>query len=76
MVFVKAVHCRTFKCNDFAGWVHYGAVGWDGPADRCIGVGHINDNHLSLLAHLLPDTDELVRLHGKGAEANIGWIDP
>lgn len=70
------IHCHTFKCNDLAGWIHDGAVGRDGPADRCIGVSHINDHHLSLLADLLPDTDELIRLHGEGAEAYVGWIDP
>lgn len=72
----SAIQCLTFKCNDLAGRIHDGAVSWDGPADRCIGVRHVNDHHLSLLADLLPDTDELIRLHGQGAEAYIGRIDP
>lgn len=70
------ITCRTFKCDDFAGWIHDGAVRWDGPADGCIGVGHIDDHHLSLLAHLLSDTDEFIRLHGEGAEAYVGRVDP
>lgn len=66
---------HTFKCDDFAGWVHDGAVSWDGPADRCIGIGQVNDHHLSLLTYFLPDTDELIGLHRKGAEADVGRID-
>lgn len=58
------MHFLTFKCNHFAGWIHDGAVGRDGPADGRIGVCHVDDHHLSLLAHLLADADELVRLHG------------
>lgn len=76
MSFVIPKRCHTFKCNDLAGWIHDGAVGGDRPADRCIGVRHINDHHLSLLAHLLPDADEFVRLHRQGAEADVGRIDP
>lgn len=69
------IDCLTFECNDLAGWIHDGAVSRDGPTDGCIGVGHVDDHHLSLLAHLLPDTDELIRLHGEGAEAYVGRID-
>ena len=36
----------------------------------------INDDHLGSLPHLFTDTDELVRLHGEGAESNVGCIDP
>lgn len=70
------IDCLTFKCNDFAGWIHNGAVGGDGPADGGVGVCHVDDHHLRLLAHFLPDTDELIRLHGQGAEAYVGRIDP
>jgi len=35
----------------------------------------IDDDNLSSLTNLLSDTDELVRLHGKSAESNIGCID-
>ena len=73
---VMPKHRRTFERNDLAGWIHDGAVSWDGPADRCIWVGHVNDHHLRLLAHLLPHTDELVRLHGECAEADVGRVDP
>lgn len=65
----------TFQGNDFAGWVHDGAVCRDGPADGIVGVGHVDDDHLGLLAHLLPHTDELVGLHGQRAESDVGWID-
>lgn len=57
-------NCLTFKCYDLAGGIHDGAVGRDGPADGCVGVCQVNDHHLSLLAHLLTDTNKLVRLHG------------
>lgn len=67
--------CLTFQGYDLAGRVHDGAVGRDGPADGRVGVCHVDDHHLSLLAHLLTDADELVRLHGQGAEANVGRID-
>lgn len=66
----------TFECNDLAGWIHDGAVSWDGPADGGIGVRHVDDDHLRLLAHLLSDADEFIRLHGQGAEADVGWINP
>lgn len=56
--------CLTFQGYDLAGGVHDGAVGRDGPADWRVGVGHVDDHHLSLLTHLLTDADELVRLHG------------
>lgn len=65
----------TFEGNDFAGGVHDGAVCRDGPADGIVGVGHVNDDHLRLLAHLLPYADELVGLHGQGAEPNVGRVD-
>lgn len=56
--------CLTFQGYDLAGRVHDGAVGRDGPADGRVGVCHVDDHHLSLLANLLTDADELVRLHG------------
>lgn len=54
----------TFQGYDLAGGIHDGAVGRDGPADGCVGVCQVDDHHLSLLAHLLTDADELVWLHG------------
>lgn len=67
---------RTFQGDDFAGGVHDGAVSGDGPADGVGRVGHVDDDHLGLLAHLLTDADELVRLHRQRAEANVGRIYP
>ena len=54
----------TFESNDLAGWIHDGTVSRDGPADGGIGVCHVDDDNLSLLAHLFTDTDELIWLHG------------
>lgn len=65
----------TFEGDYFAGWIHDGAVCGDRPADGIVGVGHVDDDHLRLLAHLLSYTDELVGLHGQGAESNVGWVD-
>lgn len=65
----------TFEGDDFAGGVHDGAVRRDGPADGVVGVGHVDDDHLGLLAHLLPYADELVGLHGQSAESDVGWVD-
>ena len=28
------------------------------------------------VTHLLPDTDELVALHGEGVEPDVGGVDP
>lgn len=50
----------TFESNDLASWIHDGTVSRDRPADGSIGVCHVDDDHLSLLAHLLTDTDELI----------------
>ena len=36
----------------------------------------IDDDHLVVVGHLLPDADELVTLHGEGVEANVGGLDP
>lgn len=66
---------RTFQGDDLAGGVHDGAVGGDGPADGVVGVGHVDDDHLGLLAHFLPHADELVGLHGQGAEPDVGRVD-
>lgn len=64
----------TFQGDDFAGGIHDGAVGRDGPPDWVGGVRHVHDHHLVLLAHLLSDADELVRLHGEIAEPDVGWV--
>lgn len=64
----------TFKSDDFAGWVHNGTVCRDGPADGRVWIAHVNDDHLRLFAHLLPDTDEFIRLHCEGAEPNVCWV--
>lgn len=66
----------TFEGNNFASRVHDGAICRDGPTDWSVGVGHINDDNLCLLAHLLSYTDELIRLHSQGAESNVSWVDP
>lgn len=66
----------TFEGNNFAGGVHDGAVSGDGAADGIVGIGHVDDDDLGLLAHFLSHADELVRLHGEGAEADVGWVDP
>lgn len=72
---LSACGLLTFQGDDLAGWVHDGAVCRDGPADGVVGVGHVNDDHLGLLAHLLPHADELVRLHGQRAESDVGRVD-
>lgn len=66
----------TFKCDDFARRVHDGAICRDGPADGGVRVRHVDDHHLCLFSDLLPDTDELIRLHRQGAEPDVGWVDP
>lgn len=68
------VRQHTFKGDDLASRVHNGTVGRDGPADWVCGVIHVNDDHLVLVSHLLPDANELVRLQGQVAEANVGRI--
>lgn len=68
------VHAFTFQGDDLACGVHDGTVGRDRSPDWISGVRHVHDHHLVLLAHLLPDADELVRLHGQIAEPNIGWV--
>ena len=70
------LHTLTFQGDDFAGGVHDGTVGRDRPPDWVGGVGHVHNHHLVLLAHLLPDADELVRLHGQIAEPNVGRVHP
>ena len=62
--------------DDLAGGVHDGAVRTDGPPDGVGGVGHVDDDHLIVVRHLLPDTDELVTLHGEGVEPDVGCLDP
>lgn len=62
----------TFERDDFAGRVHDGAVGRDRPADGVGRVAQVDDDHLVLLAHLLSDADEAIRLHGQAAEADPG----
>lgn len=76
MKFRLSVDWLTFKCDDFGSGVHDGAVCRDRPADGRVGVGHVYDHHLVLLAHLLPDADELVRLHGQVAETNVSRVHP
>lgn len=76
MKFRLSVDWLTFKCDDFGSGVHDGAVCRDRPADGRVGVGHVYDHHLRLLAHLLSDTDELIRLHRQGAEPDVGRVDP
>lgn len=64
----------TFKGDDLAGGVHDGTVGRDRSSNRVCGVRQVHDHHLVLIAHLLSDTDELVRLHGQIAEPYVGWV--
>ena len=61
--------------DHLAGGVHDGGVGTDGPPDGVGGVGHVDDDHLGRLPHLLPHADELVALHREGVEADVGGID-
>ena len=65
----------TFEGDHFTGWIHDRAVGRDGSADGSVGVGHVNNNHLGLFAHLLSDANEFIRLHGQSAEPDVGWVD-
>lgn len=75
-VSVRSWWYPTFEGDDLAGRVHDGTVSRDGTSAGVIGVGHVYDHHLVLLAHLLPDADELVRLHGQVAEPDVGRIHP
>ena len=61
--------------DHLTGRVHDGGVGADGTPDGVGGVGHVDDDHLGRLPHLLPHADELVALHGEGVEADVGGID-
>ena len=62
--------------DHLTGGVHDGRVGTDGPPDGVGGVGHVDDDDLVVVGHLLSHTDELVTLHGEGVEANVGGLDP
>lgn len=64
----------TFQGDDFAGWIHDGAVSRDGPPDGVGGVGHVHDHHLVLIADFFSDADELVRLHGEIAEPDVSRV--
>ena len=44
----------TLQRDNFARRVHDGGVGGDRPPDRVGRVGHVDDDHLRSLAHLLP----------------------
>lgn len=66
------INVGTFQRDDFARRVHDGAVCRDRPADRVGRIAQVDDDHLVLLAHLLSDADEAVRLHGQAAEADAG----
>ena len=44
----------TLQGDNFARRVHDGGVGGDRPPDRVGRVGHVDDDHLGSLAHLLP----------------------
>ena len=66
---------HTFQCDDLAGGVHDRRVGRDGPPDGVGAVVHVDNHHLGRVAHRLPHADVLVRLHGEGAEPNVGRID-
>lgn len=67
-------HRHTFEGDDFAGGVHDGTVGRNRSPDWVGGIRHVHNHHLVLLAHLLTDADELVRLHRQIAEPNVGWV--
>lgn len=67
-------HHHTFEGDDFAGGIHDGTVGRNRSPDWVGGIRHVHNHHLVLLAHLLTDADELVRLHRQIAEPNVGWV--
>ena len=54
--------------------MHDGRVGRDRTTDRIVGIIQVYDHYLMGLAHLLAHTNELVRLHGQSAEANVGHV--
>lgn len=70
----QSISC-TFKGDDLGGRIHDGALGGDGAADGVVGVRHVDDDHLRGLAHLLPDADELVALHGEGGKRDVRHVD-
>lgn len=61
--------------DDFAGRVHDGRVGADGPPDRVRRVTHVDDDDLRGLADLLADADELVGLHRQVTEGDRRRLD-
>ncbi len=65
----------TFESDDFGCRVHDSGICGNWPPDGVCGVGHVNDDDLVSLPHFLPHTNELVRLHGKAVEADVGRVD-
>ena len=64
----------TFESDDFRGRMHDGRVGGDGSSNGIGRVVHVDDDDLMRLADLLAHTNELVRLHGERAKADVGHV--
>lgn len=65
----------TFQSNYFRFGIHDRRICWDWTSDRIICIVHINNNHLSSLTNLLPNTDEFVGLHCESRKSNVRCID-
>lgn len=65
----------TFECYDLGCRVHDCRVGSDGTSNGVGRVTEVNDDDLRGLCHLLPDTDELIRLHCEGGKADLLDVD-
>ena len=76
MQYVLPVSPLTFQSDDLAGRVHDRRVRGDRSPDRVGRVGHVDDDHLGGLPHLLPHADELVALHREGVEPDVRGVDP
>ena len=57
MQYVLPVSPLTFQSDDLAGRVHDRRVRGDRSPDRVGRVGHVDDDHLRGLSHLLADTN-------------------
>lgn len=58
----------TFKCNNFASWIHDGRICWNWTSSRICVIIHIDNDHLCGIIDLFAHTNEFVRLHGESTE--------
>lgn len=61
----------AFERNDLADGIHNGRVRRDRPPNHVVGVVHVNDYDLALLADFFADTDKSIRFHGQRVEPGV-----